>query len=57
MPLSLTAEILRTDIGAKVVLLGIKPERTEFGEGLSPRLQKASEEIATAILEAIKGAS
>ena len=55
MPLSLTAEILRTDIGAKVVLLGIKPERTEFGEGLSPRLQKALEEIATAILEAIKG--
>ena len=54
LPLSLTAEILRGDIGARVALLGVKPERTEFGEGLSPRLQKASEEIATAILEAIK---
>lgn len=57
MPLSLTAEILRTDMGAKVVLLGVKPEMTEFGEGLSPRLQKASEGIAIAILEAIRGAN
>lgn len=57
MPLSLTAEILRANLGAEVVLLGIKPERTEFGEGLSPRLQKASEGIATAILEAIEGAN
>ena len=54
LPLSLTAEILRGDIGARVVLLGVKPERTEFGEGLSPRLQKASEEIAAIILEAIR---
>ena len=57
LPLSLTAEILRGDIGARVVLLGVKPERTEFGEGLSPRLQKASEEIAAIILEAIKRTS
>jgi len=57
MPLSLTAEILRGNLGAEAVLLGVKPERTEFGEGLSPRLQKASKEIAAAILEAIKGAS
>ena len=54
MPLSLTAEILRGNLGAEIVLLGIKPERTEFGEGLSFKLQKASEEIADIILEAIK---
>ena len=54
MPLSLTAEILRGNLGAEIVLLGIKPERTEFGEGLSPRLEKASKEIADNILEAIK---
>lgn len=57
LPLSLTAEILRGDIGARVVLLGVKPERTEFGEGLSPRLQRASEEIVAIILEAIRAAS
>jgi hydrogenase 3 maturation protease len=54
MPLSLTAEILRGNLGAEIVLLGVKPERTEFGEGLSPKLQKTSTEIADIILEAIK---
>ena len=57
IPLSLTAEILRGGTGAKVMLLGVKPERTEFGEGLSPRLQRTSEKVAGIIIEAIREAS
>jgi hydrogenase 3 maturation protease len=51
MPLSILAGIIREDLKAKVVLLGVQPEHTEFGEELSPRLQKASNEIARIVAE------
>jgi hydrogenase 3 maturation protease len=57
IPLSLTAGILQGSLGAKIILLGVKPETTEFGEGLSPKLQKASKEIAQIIAEAIRQVS
>ncbi|MCW4019882.1 MAG: hydrogenase 3 maturation endopeptidase HyCI [Candidatus Bathyarchaeota archaeon] len=56
MPLSILAGVIRENLKAKVVLLGIQPERTELGEGLSPRLQKASKEIAGIVIEAVKRA-
>jgi len=57
MPLSLLAEILRENLKAKVVLLGVQPEKTEFGENLTPRLQEASREIAGIIRKALEETS
>jgi hydrogenase 3 maturation protease len=51
MPLSILVGVIREDLRAKVMLLGVQPEKTEFGEELSPRLQKASKEIAKIIAE------
>jgi len=55
LPLSILAEILRQDLNAKVALLAVQPERNELGEGLSPRLQKAAEQIARVLVEVTKG--
>jgi len=55
MPLSILAGIIQEDSKVKVMLLGVQPEKTEFGEGLSPKLQKASKEIARIIIEVVKG--
>jgi len=55
LPLSILAEILRQDLEAKVALLAVQPERSEFEEGLSPTVQKAAKQIAGAIVEVTKG--
>jgi len=55
LPLSILAEILRQDLKARVALLAVQPERSEFGEGLSPTLQKAAQQIAGILVEATKG--
>ena len=52
MPLSLMAGIIKESLGAKVILLGVQPEKTEFGEGLSPKLRKAARRIAEDVLKA-----
>jgi hydrogenase 3 maturation protease len=52
MPLSLFIGLLK-NIKVEVMLLGVQPESTEFGEELSPKLQKAALKIATLIAEAI----
>ncbi len=57
MPLSLFAEILRGNLKAKVVLLGIQPEKVEFGEDLTPRLRKVSKEIAGIVRKALEETS
>ncbi len=54
MPLFILAEVLRKSLNAKVMLLGVQPERVEFGENLSPKLRKASREIAQILMEAIR---
>jgi len=54
MPLSLFAEILRENLKVKVVLLGVQPEKVEFGEDLTPRLREASKEIAGIVRKALE---
>jgi hydrogenase maturation protease len=41
LPLSLTVELLSVETGATIELLGIQPERIEFGTDLSPSVQAA----------------
>ena len=40
LPLSLFSDHIRDRIGAKVALLAIQPENTDFGEGLTKELKK-----------------
>jgi hydrogenase 3 maturation protease len=53
VPLSLLAGVIQEETKSKIMLLGIQPYDTSFGEEMSPELQKAAENIAKAILEAI----
>jgi hydrogenase 3 maturation protease len=41
LPLSLTVELLSLETGATIELLGIQPERIEFGEEMSAPVQRA----------------
>ena len=54
LPLSFLAEIIKQNVGAKVMLLGIQPGIIEFREGLSLKLQEASNKIADLIVTVLK---
>lgn len=54
IPLSLLTEIIKQSINAKVMILGVQPKAIEFGEGLTPELQKASKRIAGILVKALK---
>ncbi|NWF95410.1 MAG: hydrogenase maturation peptidase HycI [Candidatus Thorarchaeota archaeon] len=45
MPLSLLMMYLEQETGAKTVLLGIQPQSIAFGEGLTPPVQVAAENL------------
>ncbi|MHA1754570.1 MAG: hydrogenase maturation peptidase HycI, partial [Candidatus Odinarchaeia archaeon] len=52
MPLSLLIEFLEGELpSAKIHLLGIQPADNEFGEGLTPKVEKAKNNIVNLILE------
>lgn len=57
IPLYILAEILRESVDAKVLLLGLQPKTTEFGEKVTPELQKAAENIAKVLLDALRKSS
>ncbi|MBN2145579.1 MAG: hydrogenase maturation peptidase HycI [Candidatus Aureabacteria bacterium] len=43
--LKVIAKILNDDIGAKIIFIGIQPKDVSFGEGLSPEVKTASDEL------------
>ncbi len=47
--LAVLGAYLRSETGASVFIVGIQPGSTEFGTGLTPRLQEASDSIAEVI--------
>jgi hydrogenase 3 maturation protease len=53
LPLRVFCEYVFTLTGAKIALLLIEPLETDFGEGLSPELQRAAERVAGALLEVL----
>ncbi len=48
-------EYLKETTGADVFMLGVQPERIGEGEGISPGLRRPLEELARAIVRALKG--
>ena len=51
LPLRIFCEYIKQAAGAKIALLLIEPENTEFGEGLTPTIQAAAEKITKALLK------
>ena len=51
LPLRIFCEFVAKMSGAKVGLLLVEPEDTEFGEGLTPKVQAAAEEIEEILLD------
>ena len=47
--LTLFADYIEQQTGAKTYFLAIQPKRSEVGEGLSPEIEKVAREIADAI--------
>jgi hydrogenase 3 maturation protease len=50
LPLRIFCEYIAKMTEAKIALLLIEPENTEFGEGLTPEVQKAAEKITKILL-------
>ncbi len=53
LPLTLFCRFVKKNIGAKIMILGIQPKCTEFGEGMSVDLRKAAKEISQILMEII----
>ena len=51
LPLRIFCEYITKMTGAKIALLLVEPEDTDFGEGLTIRVQAAAEKIAETLLE------
>jgi hydrogenase 3 maturation protease len=51
LPLRIFCEYITKMTEAKIALLLIEPEDTEFGEGLTPTVQAAAEKITKILLE------
>jgi len=49
LPLRIFCEYVAKMTEAKIALLLIEPENTEFGEGLTPEVQAAAEKIVAAL--------
>lgn len=53
IPLSTLAEVIQGIINVKVMVLGVQPRNIEFGEKLTPELQKASKRIAKLLIRVL----
>ena len=51
LPLRIFCEYITKMTETKIALLLIEPENTEFGEGLTPKVQKVAEKITKVMLE------
>jgi hydrogenase 3 maturation protease len=51
LPLRIFCEYLSKATGAKIALLLIEPENTDFGEGLSPEVDAVAKKITKTLLE------
>ena len=54
LPLRVFCEYLETIIGAKVLLIIIQPETTDFGEGLTETVRQAAEGLAQTLADVIQ---
>ena len=49
LPLSMLAKYLELELNCQVVLVGIQPESTEVGDGITHKVQQAVSEIVSAL--------
>jgi len=54
LPLRIFCEYITKMTGAKIALLLIEPENTDFGEGLTQKVQATSEEVTNILIELLK---
>ncbi len=54
LPLRVFCELIKKTTESKIALLLIEPKNTDFGEKISPEVQKAAEKILTLLLEILK---
>jgi hydrogenase 3 maturation protease len=54
LPLSVLADYVAREIGCRVTVIGIQPASIEFGEGLSPEVSAAVQEVALALKECLQ---
>lgn len=54
IPLNVLAEIIQETMHAKVLILGIQPETTEFGSKITEKIQKAAERLTDELLKLLK---
>jgi hydrogenase 3 maturation protease len=54
MPLHLLATYLQMQLGCTVVLIGIQPEQTALGAGLSPTVSTAIDEVIDVLVETLR---
>jgi len=54
LPLRIFCEYITKMTGAKIALLLIEPENTDFGEGLTQKVQATSEEITKILIELLQ---
>ena len=57
LPLKIFCEYLSKETGAEVALLIIQPERTDFGEGLTVKTERAAHELIHILLEIFRTTS
>lgn len=55
LPLRIFCECIAKTCGAKVSLLLIEPDKTDFGEGLTSELMDSAKKIAETLLELLSG--
>lgn len=54
LPLRVFCEFIKKTTESKIALLLIEPKNTDFGEKISPEVQKAAEKILTLLLKILK---
>ncbi len=52
VPMNVVSRLIKDDTGAEIVFLGIQPENVSLGEGLTPEVQEAAEQIFQTIQRA-----
>ena len=55
LPLRIFCELIEEMTKAKIALLAIQPKDVDFGEGLSPELEKTADQITRILLEILGG--
>jgi hydrogenase 3 maturation protease len=53
LPLNILAEFIKRTTGAKIAVIGIQPEETEFGTKMSLEIKKAAKRISELIYELV----